>query len=129
MLAEQEALRQFKKESFHRTERQGLRDWIGRAMVAFVFRKGIRVKVPLPLRHVIPVRQQSFEEVWQGWDELRSELAAYLNGLREEDLTRIVCRHPVAGRLNVIQTLDLLESHLNHHQRQVERTEKAVIRL
>ena len=123
MLVEEEALRQFKAAT-PTNDRQTIRDRAGRLMVHFVFRRGIRVKAPF--RSVIPDSAKSLQEIRTSWNEVRSVLRAHLDSIQPDGLEALLFRHPVAGRMNVRQTLKLLELHFKHHLRQVDRTESLV---
>jgi hypothetical protein len=124
VLVEEEVLRQFRAGTPTDRRRRTLRDRGGLMMVNFVFRKGIRVKAPM--RSVVPVSESSMDEICRRWNEVRLNLNAHLDSLWQDDLDRLVFHHPVAGRMNVEQTLELLELHFSHHLRQIARTERAI---
>src|SRR6267142_1863438 len=67
MLCEEEVLRQMK---FPRPGPRTIRDMLGLAMVNFVLRRDIRVKVPMD--SVVPLARMSLDEIRQRWDEVRS---------------------------------------------------------
>ena len=53
------------------------------------------------------------------WTETRQQLKALLDELPEGAAERDLFRHPVAGKLNLIQMLDFLDAHFRHHERQI----------
>ena len=79
-----------------------------------------------PFRSVIPDSAKSLQEIRTSWNEVRSVLRAHLDSIQPDGLEALLFRHPVAGRMNVRQTLKLLELHFKHHLRQVDRTESLV---
>jgi hypothetical protein len=54
------------------------------------------------------------------WDGVRKGWVALLDGFPEELLDREVFRHGMVGLMGLPDTLDFLQSHLDHHARQVE---------
>jgi hypothetical protein len=124
VLAEREVLRQLHSQTNSRNMRSSLRDRLGAALVGTAFRYGFRVRTPA--LSVVPRAGLSYEEIRADWDEARSELAAYLTEVTEASRDLLVFRHPVAGSMNIEQTLDLLGHHITHHLRQVARTERAL---
>jgi hypothetical protein len=121
VVAEREILQQLCSQNTNRNVRRNLRDRLGAMTVGMAFRYGFRVRTPM--NSVIPRAGLSYEEISTAWDKTRAELAAYLAEVTEASYDQLVFRHPVAGRMNIEQTLDLIGQHITHHLRQVERTE------
>jgi hypothetical protein len=61
------------------------------------------------------------EELRARWDEVRTGWKALLEAFPEEILDRLVFRHVLVGLMGLADTLAVLQSHLEHHGRQVER--------
>jgi len=61
------------------------------------------------------------DELLRGWDEARTEWRRLLEDFPEELLGRMVFRHGWVGLMGLSDTLGFLQSHLDHHARQVER--------
>jgi hypothetical protein len=78
-----------------------------------------RYKAPAVLPE--PENNVSVSDALLHWDKLRSDLLDFLEGIEEVHFNKLVFRQPAAGMLNVIQTLDFLTNHLNHHIPQVQR--------
>jgi hypothetical protein len=80
-----------------------------------------------PLRRKAPQVAQpagdpeSLDEVRARWDEVRERWRARLECYPDALQSKAIFRHPFAGRLNMRQTLRVLDDHLLHHTRQVER--------
>ncbi len=55
------------------------------------------------------------------WEALRFDYATFISDLSDEYLDRLVFRHPLAGMLNLAQTIAFLRDHITHHMFQLER--------
>ena len=58
---------------------------------------------------------------WLPTGEVRAGWTERLEGFPDDLLDRVVFRHAMVGLMGLPHTLDFLQSHLNHHARQVER--------
>lgn len=88
-------------------------------LVWLVLRLGVRVSVPAEAMR--PTGSASFDTLRERWDAQHHALHAFVGGLDAAGLRRRVFRHPIAGPLDVPQTLRLLSAHLSTHQRQLAR--------
>lgn len=61
------------------------------------------------------------DELLRRWDEVRAGWKDRLDGFPDELLDRVVFRHVMVGLMGLPDTLSFLQSHLSHHERQVER--------
>jgi len=57
----------------------------------------------------------------QRWNAERGKLRKFLEEIKDENLYKLVYKHPVAGRLNVLQALDFMIEHFHHHLPQINR--------
>ena len=60
-------------------------------------------------------------ELLSRWEEVRAEWRQLLDDFPEELLDRVVLRHSMVGLMGLPDTLSFLQSHLDHHARQVDR--------
>ncbi len=60
-------------------------------------------------------------EIVTTWNQTRAELKELLNGISADHLKRKIYKHPVAGKLNIRQTLRFFREHLIHHTPQIKR--------
>jgi hypothetical protein len=60
-------------------------------------------------------------EVTAKWNNVRREMYEFAEALPEKHLRRKIYKHPVVGRLNVIQALAFMREHVNHHLPQIKR--------
>ena len=55
------------------------------------------------------------------WNDSRIEFKGFLDTVKEENLGKLIYKHPIAGRLNVIQCVIFLHEHFLHHLPQIKR--------
>lgn len=88
---------------------------------------GLRLAFASPLRFRAPAATASVPAeidaagLRAGWQSGREAWRALLAAFPEDLVNRQVFRHPVAGRMSLRDTLGFMQSHLDHHARQVER--------
>lgn len=63
----------------------------------------------------------SLEELITEWDHTRAELKMLLENIKDDQLKRKVFKHVIVGKLNILQALQFLREHINHHLPQVKR--------
>jgi hypothetical protein len=63
----------------------------------------------------------SLAELVIRWNVSRIEFRDFLDTVKEENLGKLIYKHPVAGRLNVIQCVVFLREHFHHHLPQIKR--------
>jgi hypothetical protein len=61
------------------------------------------------------------EELDRRWTLHRIELRNFLDTIEETDLHKLIYKHPVAGRFDVIQCLMFMREHYHHHLPQIKR--------
>ena len=119
VVAESEILENLPDPS-HLTERtRNLKSRFTYPIVMFVLRYRIPVKVPS--RRMIPHGKTSLVALRHRWDESQGWFKSYIESLQEADFARTIFQHPVAGPLNVVQTVRMGELHLEIHARQIKK--------
>jgi uncharacterized damage-inducible protein DinB len=63
---------------------------------------------------------QSLQDAQQNWDKTRNELKAILDRFDDNQIRRKVFKHPIAGKLNIQQTLRFIQEHIIHHTPQIK---------
>ena len=66
------------------------------------------------------------EALLEKWNLLRLELKSHLEHVADGHVHKLVYKHPVAGRLSVIQAMQFFAEHINHHKAQIKRTLKSL---
>ncbi len=88
----------------------------------------LKVSQRLPLRFRAPElvvkntpAPAPIQELEVRWDVLRREFRDFLETVKKENLSKLIYKHPVAGRLNVIQCVVFMREHFQHHLPQINR--------
>ena len=112
-----------KRKSLQTLKTAGFRSYISRRILSFVLLLPFKYKAP---NNVMPKPQaDSLEQMFMDWDHQRNLLKELIYDLRE-DLDKQLFKHPLAGRMNLIQMLDFYESHIAHHLIQIKRIRKSL---
>ncbi|HEY5919711.1 MAG TPA: hypothetical protein VIU13_19965, partial [Chryseolinea sp.] len=61
------------------------------------------------------------EELERRWTLIRMELRQFLDTIEATNMRKLIYKHPVAGRFNVIQCLMFMREHYHHHLPQIKR--------
>lgn len=96
---------------------------LGAKLRAFALSKALRsrtrkFRAPSMVAN-IPDRPE-YEEVKSEYLKVREEMRAVLEKFDGDMITKAYFRHPRAGKLNILQTLDFLQDHLVRHGEQIE---------
>ncbi len=82
----------------------------------------------LPLKYKVPdairvdfEENYDFEKLSSEWKTLRAEMREFLETIDEETAQKEIFRHPVVGRMSLLQGLSFMQVHLERHTGQVER--------
>ncbi len=84
----------------------------------------IKFKMPSVLTQ--PSVDGSLQSIQNEWNELRDQWRTFIKNFPDEDLNKAVFRHPIFGRLSLLQTMDSMISHQNHHKKQINRIKKTI---
>jgi hypothetical protein len=122
VVAEREVLKRLPEHSQLAERKRSFKHLVTYAMVMFVLRYGIPVKVPSPA--MAPRGNRSLDELRRQWDENQAWMRAYVAGLGPEGFRRAVFEHPVAGPLTVEQAVRMDQVHLETHVRQIRRLQR-----
>jgi hypothetical protein len=79
----------------------------------------LKFKAPKGL-DVFP-EQLDIQEIRREWDLVDSGFSALNERLSDEQLEWQLFKHPIIGRISMLQTAQFMISHLDHHVRQIER--------
>ena len=74
--------------------------------------KGLVASTPEPI---------SLTDLRIRWDSSRTELKNFLETIHEKNLYKLVYKHPVAGRFDIIQCIKFMHEHFHHHLPQIKR--------
>ena len=117
MRAERDVMRGLFEPEFMKARPQRLKNRLLRLVVKGVLRFGIRVKVPV--KAMLPEGESSLEELTEMWRFNHGRIREFLQNATPAELAKAWFRHPVSGPLTPPETMDLIEIHMGHHDRQL----------
>lgn len=90
----------------------------------------VRINFVLPFKYKAPPGvgdgvlpdSSTLEDTIQQWRKQRQSLKELLDGLPEGYHNKALYKHPLAGKLSLVQMLDFFEFHIQRHLGQIERT-------
>jgi len=98
------------------------------AGIAHAFRSALlKIFLLLPFKFKAPkiVEQvpdfKSFAEMKKDWADTRKGMQDLLETLTEEDTKRELFKHPMAGKMNIVQMIDFINDHLTRHSKQIDK--------
>lgn len=99
----------------------GLGSTIRSSLLKMALWSPIRFKAPkiAQVQEDVP----DFEQMLNEWESLWNELDKFIEEQSERTLSGEIYRHPRAGTMNMIQTLEFMQMHIHHHHKQLERNQ------
>ena len=85
----------------------------------FALKSKIKFRAPAIVAN--PPETYDFQELMKKWETIRISLKTYLDNFPEKYLQKEINKHPIAGWLNLPQTLNFLQNHFDHHKLQIEK--------
>jgi len=91
-------------------------------IASFVLNKKLKSNEKFKAPEIVsnPSNNETFEQVLEKWNETRFNWQELIETFPRDLSKKAVFRHPLAGNLNITQTLEFMVNHLNHHQVQIE---------
>lgn len=102
------------------TRKAGLMNSFRSAILNFAMRLPLKFKVPDAIK-VDFEESYDFEKLSADWKLLRKEISDFLENVDEQTAQKEIFRHPVVGRMSLLQGLAFMQIHLERHTKQVER--------
>ncbi len=92
-------------------------------IASFILNKNLKSdkKFKAPAIVSNPSNSETLEQVLEKWDETRFNWQELIETFPRDLSKKAVFRHPLAGNLNILQTLEFMYNHLKHHQPQIEK--------
>ena len=121
LTSERLSLEYMKKKSLgiERLSETGIVEQIKFFILTISQRIALKYKAPRQvLQHTPP--PLSFGDLVRQWESVRSELKAFLEGIKDENVRKMIYKHPHMGRLDVIHALKFLNEHMKHHRPQIQ---------
>ncbi len=104
----------------HNAPNTGLTEEVKMIVLIISQRLPLKFKAPRILAENTTTYQTA-DKLNEAWENVRSELRKVLERFQDDQLKRKVYRHPIAGMLNIQQTLQFFGEHIIHHTPQVKK--------
>lgn len=89
------------------------------SLLMLALKSSFKFKAPKVLGE--PSNETPIEELLEKWNNTRTFLKQTIQNFPEELLEKQIFKHPKSGHMNIFQTLDFLNNHLNHHIVQIKK--------
>lgn len=90
------------------------------ALLTVALKSTIKFKAP-NVPGLSPETTNPWEESKPKWEQIHQGLQQYLEQFPASKMGYVVFKHPAAGKLNMLQTMDFLVEHAAHHLQQINR--------
>lgn len=90
----------------------------------------LKIALALPIKFKAPkiaeVQEEApdFEKLLNEWTQVRNDFHVLLTETEDGNFVKTLYQHPRAGYLTLKQTIEFMEDHIRHHQKQIERIRK-----
>lgn len=91
------------------------------ALLTSALRSPFRFQAPEGVRPSEMESLPSLPVLLEQWSEVRRDFRDFLEQFPQGQENKLVFRHPIAGRLTLIQTLSFMKDHLNRHLKQIHK--------
>lgn len=120
--SEKMSLQYMKKKSLgvDKLENSGLIEELKILLLKVSQRLPLKYKAPKILHENTP-EALPLNQIQNQWEESRMELMSFLCSIDPKNTKKKIYKHPVAGRLDVIQAVTFFREHVNHHLPQIKR--------
>ncbi len=88
----------------------------------FILKSPIKVKAPI--ESIIPKEQMNWAELQEGWQNCRNNFQELFETIPEGRENISVFKHPIAGPMNMEQTIQFIHNHTLRHFGQIQRITK-----
>ncbi|MEL7363349.1 MAG: DinB family protein, partial [Bacteroidota bacterium] len=95
------------------------------AMRAF-FALPTRVRIPAQVAAITPIDTPDFDTLAADWEAARADLRAMLDAVPHARLKAVAFKHPLGGRMSLLDAVAFIGWHQDHHRKQLRRTLAAV---
>jgi hypothetical protein len=97
---------------------------VGAMLRSALLNTALRLPVKYKVPKVIMVEfdeNYDFEKLSTDWKLLRKEIENFLENIDEATSQKEIFRHPVVGRMSLLQGMAFMHEHLERHSKQIER--------
>lgn len=100
-------------------KRQGVSSYLRYRLLKLLLNLPIKYKMPKQLSE--PSSEIPYEEIKERFTNNRRALKKLVDSFPEELLSKLIFRHPIAGRLSLYETIGFMEDHYMHHRKQIQK--------
>ncbi len=104
----------------------GLSSFFRHLLLQVYLRSPFKFKAPAGVVPEAEVNPAGFEELSTRWAQVQEGWQDFLGNMPAAYLDMAVYKHPRAGRISWLQTIDFFETHFDRHQKQIENALHAV---
>lgn len=90
--------------------------------IAFI----IPIKFKAPKVTTPSSKHITLKEINKKWDSIKNDTLELVNKLNGEDFEKELWRHPISGKMNLLQMIDFTVLHFDRHKQQIAKTLKSI---
>lgn len=75
-----------------------------------------------------PSNEHTLSQIRNQWSDLANEEVEFLEDYPKRYLQKTIFRHPIAGRIKVLDMILFFEGHIAHHEHQIDRILKSLVK-
>jgi uncharacterized damage-inducible protein DinB len=102
---------------------KGLYHDIRSLILRIALKSPMKFKAP-PIDLLTPKGEMQLQEIDDNWNNLREEFKKHLEDYTQKNVNILIFKHPAAGMMTIVQTLQFMGQHIDHHLHQVKRIKK-----
>lgn len=102
----------------------GFKSWYRTLLLRLALKSSRKFKAPKVLDQ--PNGPYDKEELINEWRTIRNKLENILNQIADEDIYRQLFKHPVVGKINLLQTLAFMADHMQRHLDQIKKIKRQI---
>ncbi|QCK15545.1 DinB family protein [Mangrovivirga cuniculi] len=103
-------------------EKMGLRNKLNSLMLNYFLKSSLKAKVPV--ESIYPEEKPDIESMISFYDDFTSKFEKFIEQFPEDKLDFFIFKHPLAGKLNILQTVEFLTNHSRHHSIQINKLKR-----
>lgn len=109
-----------KAQDTSRAENIGLKNKFRYGILKFIFNLPIKLKAPSLL-----AQKKAFKTILEmdiSWETTTKETLALIKTIDDKDFNKELFRHPIIGKMNLLQMVNFTHIHFDRHKKQIDRT-------
>jgi hypothetical protein len=99
-------------------EKSGFKSTYRYLILRLAFILPIKYKQPPMLDE--PTNDMTIDEAKENWSVVRNDMRAILEQMNDEQITSEIFKHPLVGKMNMIQSIKFMQKHFDRHEEQIK---------